>query len=444
MIMKDLKELTTVCETTHEIIVYGAGRVSYALLQYLVKEDFLDKVFCVMVSEKKNNPDNVLGIPVCSVDEVGERKDTLVLVATFENVQEEICEVLKCHNYEEIRCVSNILYAEIRRKCRDFQADVMQNTQMLRKEVKRGNQQILLSLARLEEKVQEMENCIKYGVRTSDELLTEKQYEKAIEIWYQKATGHVLDIHNPKTFNEKIQWYKLFGPRSLMTELTDKYLVRGWIKEKIGEEYLVPIYGAWDSFDEIEQDKLPEKFVLKCNHGSAWNEIVLDKRAWNVREAKRKFDRWMKSNYAFCGGLELQYRDIYPRIIAEEYLENENNDLYDYKFWCFNGKVEFIMFLSERAQGLKMNNYDRDWKLLPFTYDFPNSTREIPKPEKLDEMIEIAEKLATGFPHVRVDLYQLNDGTIKFGEMTFTSDCGVCRWSNDTIDYELGKMFEIS
>ena len=138
-----------------------------------------------------------------------------------------------------------------------------------------------------------------------------------------------------------------------------------------------------------------------------------------------------------------QYKDVPLKIIAEKYLENENGDLFDYKFWCFGGKVKFIMFLSNRAHGLLMDNYDLDWNLLPFTYNYPNSGHKIEKPDNLDEMIALAEKLAAGFSHLRVDFYRLNDGSIKFGEFTFTSFGGVCDWHPKEMDEILGKLIKL-
>ena len=152
----------------------------------------------------------------------------------------------------------------------------------------------------------------------------------------------------------------------------------------------------------------------------------------------------MKINYAFIGGLELQYEEIKPRIIAEEYVENEDNELFDYKFWCFNGNVEFVMFLSQRNDELKMDNFDCDWNKLSFTYDYEQSGNDIPRPSKLDEMLDIAKKLSRGFPHVRVDLYLLNNGDIKFGEMTFTSDSGICNWSDEKVNYKLGNLIKLN
>lgn len=258
--------------------------------------------------------------------------------------------------------------------------------------------------------------------------LPSEQYANELKLWFEKVTGNKLNLDNPKTFNEKIQWLKLYDSTPLKTKLADKYLVREWVEEKIGSEYLIPLLGVWNEFDEIDFNKLPNSFVLKANHGCGWNIIVKDKSKFNIEEARKKFNNWMKLNFAFRVGLELQYMNIKPKIIAEKYLENGNEDLYDYKVFCFNGKAESIMFLSERKHGLKMAFYDLNWKKLPFVYSYPINKMNIPKPKNLDLLIKLSEKLAEGFAHVRVDFYILNDGSLKFEEMTFTSASGTCKW----------------
>lgn len=261
------------------------------------------------------------------------------------------------------------------------------------------------------------------------EQLSSDKYADELKIWYKKITGEDLNLENPQTYNEKIQWLKLYDSTPIKTRLADKYLVREWVKERIGEQYLIPLLGVWDSFDDIDFDKLPNQFVLKANHGCGWNIIVKDKKEFDINDAKRKFNVWMKTNFAFQFGLELHYMNISPKIIAEEYLENNNNDLYDYKVFCFDGKAESIMYLSERKKGLKMAFYDLNWNKQNFVYTYPQNTADIPKPKNLQLLVELSEKLAQGFAHVRVDFYILNDGSLKFGELTFSSASGSCKWN---------------
>lgn len=273
--------------------------------------------------------------------------------------------------------------------------------------------------------------------------LSPEKYEEELKLWFVRTVKYPLNLENPKTFDEKLQWLKLYDSTPLKTRLADKYLVREWVKEKIGAQYLIPLLGVWDKFDDIDFDKLPNSFVLKANHGCGWNIIVRDKSKFDIEDARKKFAVWMNMNFAFKFGLELQYLNIPPKIIAEEYMENGNNDLYDYKVFCFNGKADSIMFLSERQKGLKMAFYDLNWNKLPFTYSFPRNEDDIPKPKNLELLIQLSEKLAEGFAHVRVDFYILNDGSLKFGEMTFTSASGSCKWNPPEQDRIYGDLIKL-
>lgn len=274
--------------------------------------------------------------------------------------------------------------------------------------------------------------------------MPEEKYSEYLKEWFFLRTGQSLNLDNPVTYNEKIQWMKLYDSTPLKTRLADKYLVRDLVKEKIGEEYLIPLLGAWEKFDDIDFDKLPDKFVLKANHGCGWNIIVKDKSKLDKEDAKKNFDKWMHTNWAYCAGLELHYKDIKPLIIAEEYLENSTDELTDYKVWCFNGKAHFVQHLCERKTGLKMAFYDRDWNRLDFVYSYEYNQNNIPRPEKLDKLLELSEKLAQNFAHARVDFYILNDGTIKFGEITFTSCSGCCKWNIEDTDKRLGDLIDLN
>lgn len=272
-------------------------------------------------------------------------------------------------------------------------------------------------------------------------------YEKIIKDWYYSTMKEYLNLTNPQTYNEKMQWLKLYDSTPIKTLLADKYLVRDWVKEKIGEQYIIPLIGVYDNFDEINFDKLPDQFVIKCNHGSGYNIVVKDKSTLDIHEAKLKIEKWMEENFAFKAGCELHYREVPPKIIIEKFIENKKaGDLYDYKFWCFNGKVEYIQFLSERNIGehsLKMAFYDTNWNKQSFVYSYPLDTKTIEKPDNLDKMIELSEQLSKGFPHVRVDFYRLDDGSIYFGEMTFSSASGSCRWNSKSINVKLGNLIKL-
>lgn len=285
---------------------------------------------------------------------------------------------------------------------------------------------------------------IKFGgyVLSLERNRNEKDFPKILKQWYKKRTGKNLNLENPKTFNEKIQWLKLYDNSPLKTKLADKYLVREWIEEQIGSEYLIPLLGAWNNFDEIDFDKLPEKFVLKANHGSHWNIIVKDKSKLDKSKTKKKFGKWMARDYAFKAGLELQYKGIKPKIIAEKFIEDTNGELNDYKIMCFNGEPKFVWVDCGRYSNHTKNIYDLNWNLQPFKMTYPISKTPIARPENLDKMIELAKILCKDFAFVRVDFYNV-DGKIYFGEMTFTSMSGTDKFEPEKYDLELGNMLTL-
>ena len=273
--------------------------------------------------------------------------------------------------------------------------------------------------------------------------LKEKDYNNGLKIWYKTITKKKLNLENPITYTEKIQWIKLYDIDNLKTNLSDKYLVREWVKKKIGDKYLIPLLGVWDKFNDIDFNKFPNKFVLKCNHGSGMNIIVLDKNKFNISEAKKNVDYWMKINYAFYNGLELQYKDIKRKIIAEEYIENTDNNIIDYKIWCFDGKIEVIMVISERNKIKEYAFYDKNWNLLPFYYS-KYQEKKFEKPKNLNELLNISKILSKNFKHVRTDFYILNNGTIKFGEMTFTPNSGIVDFSKKEYNEYFGNKIQIN
>lgn len=264
-----------------------------------------------------------------------------------------------------------------------------------------------------------------------------------IKVAMRIELGEKADLKNPKTFNEKIQWLKLNDRRPIKSLLADKYEVRQFVSDTIGEKYLVPLIGMWERFDDIPFDDLPEKFVMKATHGCGCNIIVNDKKTFDKEDAQKKFHKWLNTNYAYYTG-ELQYLDIKPRIVIEEYLENNGGDLYDYKVFCFNGKAKYIMFLSERKKGLKMAFYDTKWKKQEFTYSYPRLENAVKCPNCLTELIEVSEKLSADFDTARVDFYILNDGSIKFGEITFASAGGFCKWKPTVYNKILGDLIELN
>ena len=271
-------------------------------------------------------------------------------------------------------------------------------------------------------------------------------FSHVIKRWYQNNTGNILNLEDPKTYNEKIQWMKVFDRDPRKTMLSDKYLVRDWVKDKIGEEYLIPLLAVYRRAEEIDFERLPRSFVLKANHGCGMNYIVRDKTHENFEMIRQRARDWLETNYAYQFGYELQYNDINRKLIVEQYLENIDGDLPDYKFWCFDGKCKFIELIIGRGseEGPRFGFYNTFWDLQPFsTGTYPKLKHSVEKPDSLEKMIEIAETLSEGFPHVRVDLYLLDNGIIKFGEMTFTTSSGVCRWDPPEADLLIGNLINL-
>lgn len=270
-----------------------------------------------------------------------------------------------------------------------------------------------------------------------------EQHIQRLEELYQSHIGHPLDWDNLNTYTEKMQWEKIYDSNSLKPILADKYAVREWVKEKIGEEYLIPLLGVWDCFDDIDFDSLPGQFVIKTNHGTGTNYIVKNKSEFNAKRAKRMIDDWMATDYGYYS-LELHYTRIKPKIIIEKYLETEYGELQDYKFLCFDGKPYYCWVDMGRYSTHTRNVYNLEWELQPWKQErYGLYGKPIPKPENFEKMVELAEKLSEGFSHVRVDLYNI-DGKIYFGEMTFTNGSGLDRIIPEEYDRMLGDLWKVN
>lgn len=260
---------------------------------------------------------------------------------------------------------------------------------------------------------------------------------------YEEKIGHKLHWDNLRTYTEKMQWEKIFDNNPQKAYLADKYAVREWVSRIIGDEYLIPLLGVWDSFDDIDFANLPARFVLKTNHGSGTNVIVKDKNSINMRQIRRLINDWLRIDYGYYTGFEMHYSRIQPKIIAEKYLETEIGELQDYKFICFNDEVYYCWVDLGRYSKHTRNVYDLNWNLQPWNQaSYGIADHEIPKPKNFDKMIDIARKLCKGFSHVRVDLYNV-DGTIYFGEMTFTNGSGLDAIIPSEYDLMLGQLWKI-
>jgi len=264
-----------------------------------------------------------------------------------------------------------------------------------------------------------------------------------IEQTYAERVGHLLDWNNLRTYTEKMQWAKVYDMDPLKSQLSDKYAVRSWVAEKIGEEHLIPLLGCWDRFEDIDFSMLPEQFVLKTNNGCGTNLIVKNKESLHYKEAKRLFKDWLAMDFAYNNPVEYHYSIIPPKIIAEKYMSTKSGDLPDYKFLCFHGKPYYCWVDQGRYLKHTCDFFDMEWNHQSWhKYRFSTCETPIPKPENFEEMVVIATKLCEGFSHVRVDLYNV-DGKIYFGEMTFTYASGFSRLVPDSADCMLGDLWKV-
>lgn len=271
--------------------------------------------------------------------------------------------------------------------------------------------------------------------------MSDDEQLKQVASLYKEKTGHDLNYGNPRRYTEKIQWRKMFGLDHNMALLSDKFAVREWVSDKLGPEYLIPLIGAWESVDDIDWDALPQSFVLKTNNASGTNLIVPDRSKLNLTLAKKTLSRWMKMRYGWLT-FEKQYLDIKPMVIAEKYMKDAKTDeLNDYKFLCFDGAPKFVWVDCDRQVNHRRAVFDLDWRLVEWNqlnYGLP--TNLPPKPDCFDEMKKCAQILSAGFPHVRVDFYDIN-GRVYFGEMTFTNGSGYECIYPDEYDFKLGELW---
>ena len=246
----------------------------------------------------------------------------------------------------------------------------------------------------------------------------------------------------PEYFGEKIQWLKLYGNLEKYNDYVDKYKVREYIKNTIGEEYLIPLLGAYDRVEEIDYKKLPNKFVMKLNHGSGYNIIVKSKEKENIFNINKKLDRWLKEDY-YKIKKEYQYKDVIKKIVCEEFINDSKGQLLDYKFFCFDGKPEFVKVDFDRFENHKVNFYNNNWELINLQETgLKNNPNKFDKPQNFNEMLDIARKLSSKFQFVRVDLYNV-DGKIYFGELTFTPASGRHSFTPLTKDKEIAERIKI-
>lgn len=272
--------------------------------------------------------------------------------------------------------------------------------------------------------------------------LSDKTYLKLAYFFVFKKR---LDLKNPKSYSEKLQWIKLYDRNPFYVKLVDKYEAKIVAASQIGEEYIIPTLGVWDSFDDIDFEKLPNRFVLKCTHDSGCVVICKDKAEFDIEAARAKINKGLGRNYYWIAR-EWPYKNVKPRVIAEKYIEsNASGGLKDYKFFCFDGDVKALFVASDRydkSEELKFDFFDGDFNYIEAYNGHPSSNGHVEKPENFEEMKKIASKLSKGFPEVRIDLYSV-DGKIFFGEYTFFSNSGLVPIEPESFDLELGSYIKL-
>ena len=277
--------------------------------------------------------------------------------------------------------------------------------------------------------------CVCFGKYISD-----KTYLKLL---YETRIGKKLNLKNPITFDEKLQWLKLYDRKDEYTVWADKYEVRNYVAEKLGEQYLIPLLGVWNSADELKLDDLPEQFVLKCTHDSASVCVCTNKKNFDWNAAMDKLQKSLNQNY-YWHSREWPYKNITPRIIAEAYMTDESGtELKDYKIYTFGGEPYLIQVDFDRFHNHRRNLYTTEWEYIDETIEYSKDPNvKIAKPEHLEEMLECSRKLAVGTISLRTDFYSIN-GKIYFGEITFYQEAGFAHFEHEEFAKKLGDQIKL-
>lgn len=286
-----------------------------------------------------------------------------------------------------------------------------------------------------------------YGLKLThlDRFISDKNF---VRLQYRCYTGLKLDLKNPKTYNEKLLWIKIYEHNDKYTDLVDKYKVKDFVKDTIGEEYIIPTIGVWDKPEEIDFNSLPNQFVLKTNHSGNNEGIIIckDKKTLDKSKAIKKLRKSLNTNM-YLAGREWPYKNVQKRVIAETYMEDSTtHDLRDYKFFCFDGEVKALFVATDR-QGedgiVKFDFFDKDFNHLEMTNVHPTSSVPIAKPNTFEIMKQCASKLSKGLPQCRVDLYEVN-GKVYFGEITLFHNNGTQLFQPDKWNYIFGEWIDLT
>lgn len=265
----------------------------------------------------------------------------------------------------------------------------------------------------------------------------------ALRIAFPMRTGEKLDLEKPKTYNQKLQWYKLFYRDPLMIQGADKYRVRDYIQKKGYGHLLNELYGVYGNAKDIDFSTLPNEFVLKTTNAMGTNILIPDKTKVSENEVKKQLNQWLKKKpLQIWFGREWAYEKIKPQIICEEYIDSRGFDLTDYKIHCFNGEPEVIQVSLDRESDLRVNYFDKSWSPIEARQTYPNKKGVINKPQEFDQMLDIARELSKDFPYVRVDLYNIQEKII-FGELTFYSSAGFSKFKPKEFNNFMGNLFKL-
>lgn len=267
----------------------------------------------------------------------------------------------------------------------------------------------------------------------------------ALKWRFKESLGYPLDLDNPKTYNEKLQWLKINNIHPEYAQLVDKIEAKKYVAEIIGEQYIIPTLAVYDRVEDVDWDSLPQQFVMKTNHGCGGMIICKDKSKLDIEKAKQDLKKALKTEYS-RNNREYPYRYVKRRLLVEQYMEDETGELRDFKFFCFNGKPYCLFVATDRGkvgEETKFDFYDMNWNFLPFTNGHPNSGKIMEPPENFELMKELSSKLSVGFPHLRVDLYNIN-GKVYFGELTLFHWSGEKPFDPIEWDYKLGEMIDLS
>lgn len=262
-----------------------------------------------------------------------------------------------------------------------------------------------------------------------------------LKLKYRASLGKKLNLENPQTFNEKLQWLKLYNRKPEYTVMVDKVKAKEYVANIIGEEHIIPTLGVWDNPDDIDFDKLPNQFVLKCNHNSGLGMCICrDKSKLDIEKVKRELRKGLKQNY-YLHGREWPYKDVPRKILAEKFMVDESGtELKDYKIFCMDGEPEIIEVDYGRFSKHMRNMYDKTWDLMEMEFNYPSdASHVIDRPEKLNEMLELARKLSKDIPYVRTDFYSIGE-KLYWGELTFFNEAGMGAFRPEEWDERLGKL----